>query len=81
MVASLREERVRRLLSVRALARRAGVAPTTVHLVESGRRAPQFLTIERLSRALGVEPGEVDEFREALTAAAQRRERGEEAGT
>ena len=79
-MATLREERVRRLLSVRALARRAGVAPTTVHLVESGRRAPQFLTIERLSRALGVEPGEVDEFRAALAAAAERRGRGEEAG-
>jgi transcriptional regulator with XRE-family HTH domain len=67
----LREERVRRLLSVRALAARAGVAPATVHLVETGRRRPQFLTIERLSRALGVDPTEVAEFRAVLDAAAQ----------
>ena len=70
-MATLREERVRRLLSVRQLAKRAGVAPTTVHLLETGRRRPQFLTIERLSRALGVEPGAVDEFRAALDAAAR----------
>ena len=65
---SLREERVRRLLSVRALAKRAGVAPTTVHLVETGQRLPQLLTAQKLSAALGVEPNEVDEFRAAIEA-------------
>ena len=79
-MATLREERVRRLLSVRALAAQAGVSATTVHLLETGRRRPQFLTIERLSRALGVEPAAVDEFRAALDAAAGRGQRnGEEA--
>ena len=77
-MATLREERVRRLLSVRALARRAGVAPTTVHLIETGRRAPQYLTIHKLSQALGVEPDAVTEFREALAAAIDRRERKED---
>jgi transcriptional regulator with XRE-family HTH domain len=67
---TLREERVRRLLSVRSLAERAEVAPTTVHLIETGRRRPQFLTIERLSRALAIDPMEVMEFRMALDAAA-----------
>ena len=66
---TLREERVRRLLTVRSLAERAGVAPTTVHLIETGRRRPQFLTIERLSRALEIDPREVAEFRMVLDAA------------
>ena len=77
----MREERVKRLLSVRALAERAGVAPTTVHLIETGRRAPQYLTIEKLSRALAVNAAEVSEFREALKAAAERRGRQEEMGS
>jgi hypothetical protein len=42
-----------------------------VHLIETGRRRPQFLTIERLSRALDVDPMEVTEFRAALEAAAR----------
>jgi transcriptional regulator with XRE-family HTH domain len=70
-VGTLREERVRRLLSVRSLAERAEVAPTTVHLIETGRRRPQFLTIERLSQALEVDPMEVTEFRRVLDAAAR----------
>jgi transcriptional regulator with XRE-family HTH domain len=70
-VGTLREERVRRLLTVRSLAERAGVAPTTVHLIETGRRRPQFLTIERLSRALAVDPTEITEFRKVLNAAAR----------
>ena len=68
---TLREERVRHLLTVRSLAERAGVAPTTVHLIETGRRRPQFLTIERLSRALAIDPMEVTEFRAVLDAAAR----------
>ena len=65
-MARLRDVRLRRLLSVRALAKRAAVAPSTVHLIETGRRAPQLLTIHRLSQALGVDPAEIDEFRAAL---------------
>jgi transcriptional regulator with XRE-family HTH domain len=56
---------------VRSLAERAGVAPTTVHLIETGRRRPQFLTIERLSRTLAIDPMEVTEFRIVLDAAAR----------
>ena len=70
---SLREQRVERLFSVRALAKRAGVAPTTVHLIENGRRGPQYLTIQKICQALGVTANEVDEFREALRFAAKPR--------
>jgi transcriptional regulator with XRE-family HTH domain len=54
--------RVRRLreaqgLSLRALARSSGMTPTGVSLVEQGKSTPTSTTIEKLSRALGVEPG------------------------
>jgi transcriptional regulator with XRE-family HTH domain len=78
-VASLRDERIKRLLSVRALAELAGVAPTTVHLIETGQRRPQFLTIHRISEAMGVDPLEVQEFRSVLEAT-QQRESGRRAG-
>ena len=60
---TLREERVRRLLSIRRLAKLAGLSPNTVHLVETGQRLPHFGTIAKLARVLEVEPGVIDEFR------------------
>ncbi|MDP9363444.1 MAG: helix-turn-helix domain-containing protein [Chloroflexota bacterium] len=66
---TLREVRVRRLLSMRQLAKQAGLAPTTVYLVEAGRRLPQPGTIGKLAAVLGVAPEEVDEFRAAMDAA------------
>ena len=74
---TLREARLQRLLSIRALAKKAGVVPNTVHLVETGQRAPQLLTVYRLCRALDVEPDDVTEIRDALAAAADRRGRQE----
>ena len=71
-VPTLREERVRQLLSVRQLAKRAGVAPTTVHLVETEQRLPQYLTIEKLCRALDVDPTTIAEFQAALETAERR---------
>ncbi len=63
---SLREARSARLLTIRALAEKAGVSPYTVHQVERGARPPRFATIRRLSDALGVEPETVAEFRRVL---------------
>jgi transcriptional regulator with XRE-family HTH domain len=65
-MATLRELRVRRLLSIRALATQAGVTPLTVQLIEAGRRVPQPKTIRKLSDALGIEPSEVEEFWRAM---------------
>jgi DNA-binding XRE family transcriptional regulator len=65
-MATLREARLQALLSVRQLASRAGISPTTVHLLETGRRVPHLLTAYKLGRALGVEPMEIDEFRAAF---------------
>ena len=68
---ALREVRVRRLLSMRQLAKVAGVAPTTVYLIEAGQRLPHFETMRKLAAALEVEPDEVDEFRAAMEAAVE----------
>ena len=70
-MARLREVRAQRVLTIRALAAHAGVATRTVVEVEAGRVVPRFATVRKLSEALGVEPGEVDEFRAAIDAAAE----------
>jgi transcriptional regulator with XRE-family HTH domain len=67
-MATLREARVERLLSIRELAREASVAPSTVYLIESGRTTPRLRVVRRLAAALGVEPNEIDEFRRAIEA-------------
>ena len=63
---TLRQARHERLLSIRGLAGRAGVSHVTVITTESGRRMPSYGTVRRLSRALGVEPRDVAEFRRAM---------------
>ncbi len=66
---TLREARIRKYLTVRVLAASAGVSPTTVHLIEKGRRAPHFNTILRIAEALGCPPEEISEFGAALNGA------------
>jgi transcriptional regulator with XRE-family HTH domain len=63
---TLREARLHALLSMRQLARKAEISPTTIYLLESGQRSPQLLTIYKLSRALGIAPEEIEEFRRVL---------------
>ncbi len=67
---TLKETRAARLLTVRGLAERAGVAFSTVHLIETGKAVPRFEMIEKLSAALGVEPGDVTEFAAAIAGVA-----------
>ena len=59
---SLQEARTRRLLSVRKLAERAGVAPATVYHIEHGKTTPSFRAIRDLSAALEMDPLDIDEF-------------------
>ena len=66
---TLKEVRAERLLSVRDLAERAGVAFSTVHNIEIGKREPSFRVIRQVADALGVEPGEITEFAAAIQAA------------
>ena len=70
---TLREWRVQRLLSIDALASKAGVSNKTIVQIENSRQLPTFRTMQRISAALGVEPGEIAEFAAALA------ERGKDA--
>ena len=66
-MASLRTLRRRRLLSQRELARRAGVAPSSVYLIERGGKTPQLAVMRKIVAALGLDdPMQVDEFRQIL---------------
>lgn len=64
----LRQVRAERLLSIRELARRASVAPSTVYLIEAGRTTPRPRVARQLASALGVEPQEVVELHRAIEA-------------
>ena len=50
----LRRLRERKELSIRDLAKAAGLHWTTVWKIEAGRRAPTVATLKKLARALGV---------------------------
>jgi XRE family transcriptional regulator, regulator of sulfur utilization len=55
----LRELRVERALSLRALGERSGVAYDTINKLELGQRPARLATIRKLADALGVEPREL----------------------
>ncbi len=55
----LRELRVEKALSLRALGERTGVAYDTINKLELGRRPARFSTIRKLAEALGVMPREL----------------------
>ena len=63
---TLREWRIARLMSTRALEKAAGVTQKTIIDIEYGRRRPHYETIGKISQALGVEPGEIAELAVAL---------------
>jgi transcriptional regulator with XRE-family HTH domain len=65
-VPTLKQARMARLITVRELAQKAKVAPSTVHLTETGRTVPRFTVIKRLSAALDVEPATIVEFAVAM---------------
>jgi len=66
---TLRELRADRLLTIRELAQQAGVAPSSIYLIETGRTTPHMSTIRRIASALGVDPKAVTEFQQAIEAA------------
>ena len=65
---SLREARTNRLLSIRELAQRASVAPSTIYLIEGGKSTPRLSVVRRLSAALDADPHAVKEFHRAISA-------------
>jgi transcriptional regulator with XRE-family HTH domain len=66
MVKSLRAWRTERLLSTRRLAQLAGASNKTIVQIENGRQLPSFATIEKICRALEVEPQAITEFARAI---------------
>ena len=59
--------RKRKLLSQRALASRAGVALSTIYLLEAGKtERTTFKVMRAVSDALGVPPDSIAEFRRVL---------------
>ena len=71
---TLREMRIRRLLSLRELAKRASVAQRTIVEAEAGRQIPRPATMRKIAEALNVDPMEVDEFRAAIEDAIEGKE-------
>jgi transcriptional regulator with XRE-family HTH domain len=68
--ASLAAVRRRKLLSQRALASQAGVALSTIYMLEAGRtERTTFKVIRAVSDALGVAPESIAEFRRVIDAA------------
>jgi len=55
----LRELRVEKVLSLRTLSERTGVAYDTINKLELGQRPARLGTIRKLAEALGVEPREL----------------------
>jgi transcriptional regulator with XRE-family HTH domain len=55
----LRQLRVEKALSLRALGERTGVAYDTINNLELGQRPARLVTIRKLAEALGVEPKEL----------------------
>lgn len=60
-VAALKEWRLRRFLSLRGLARRAGVSTDALMRAERGKRVHD-LTARKIAFALGIEVNQVAEF-------------------
>ena len=63
---TLRELRAERLFSIRELARRAGVAPSTIFLIEAGRTIPRQRVARQIAEALDAAPIEIEEFRRRI---------------
>ncbi len=59
--------RRRKMLTQRQLAAEAHVAPSTIYVLEAGRRTrPRFAVLQKIAAALGVDVTEVDEFRRVI---------------
>lgn len=66
-MAKLEQLRLAKPLTQRELAEAAGVSENTVWLIENGRsRNPRPRVMRAIAAALGVAPGDVDEFRPSL---------------
>lgn len=56
----LRDLRIKAVLSQEDLGKMASMSGATVNRLELGKQKPRFVTIRKLAKALGVEPGEIE---------------------
>jgi transcriptional regulator with XRE-family HTH domain len=56
----LKELRIKAVLSQEDLGIMAGISAATVNRLERSKQKPNFKTIRKLAKALGVEPGEIE---------------------
>lgn len=75
MAKRLRDLRVEAPLSIRGLAKLAAVSQVTIQNLETGRSLARPVTMKKIANALGVEIGEVAEFKEAIEANRKGRKR------
>jgi transcriptional regulator with XRE-family HTH domain len=57
---TLKELRVKRVMSQADLARESGVTISAICRLERAQRKPRFVTIRKLAKALGVNPSDID---------------------
>ena len=57
---TLRDIREGKFISQVDLAKLSGVTPATISRIESGKHKPRFVTIRKLAKALGVDPGDIE---------------------
>ena len=62
----LKEARARKLFSLSDLAQVSGVSRANLAALEAGKWLPSLRTVRRLIAALGVAPGDVEEFAAAI---------------
>jgi transcriptional regulator with XRE-family HTH domain len=62
----LRAWRAQKVLTQKDVAGLAGVSVSTVTAIERGKELPSAQTARKLASALGVEPLEIDEVKEAM---------------
>lgn len=71
----LQEARIRKRLTLRDLAQKSGFLERSLENLEQGTWVPSLPTMRKLSEILGVEPTEIDEFKEAIEKAEKRPKR------
>jgi len=57
---TLKDLRLKQFISQEDLAKKTGIAASTINRLENGKQKPTFKTIRKLAVALGVEPGEIE---------------------
>ena len=59
-MATLKELRIKKVLSQADLSRESGVTVNSICRLERGERKPRFVTIRKLAKALNIDPGDID---------------------